>query len=625
MTKSLNSRWNAFTAILLALGACFSMLAAAHGDAARPNIVWIVTEDNSANYLRLYDEGGAPMPNVERLAEQGIVFNHAFSNSPVCSTARSSIISGCYGPRLFTNFHRRSELVPLPKGVHMFPWYLKRAGYYTTNNAKEDYNFIAEENVWDNSSGKATFRDRAEGQPFFHVQNFGTTHEGRLHFSEDEMTPTVTDPATVNVSAVHPDTEIFRYMNARYRDLHRNVDVEIGKFLKQLEDDGLMENTIIFFYGDHGGVLPGSKGYIYERGLQVPMVVRAPEKWQSLMPAAPGSRVDGFVSFVDLAPTVLKLAGVEGSALIDGKAFLGEDIDLKEFNKRDTNLSYADRFDEKYDMVRALRVRNFKYMRNYQPFNPDGLWNDYRYKNMAYREWYQMYKDGELTAEQSQFFEARPAETLFDLANDPEELHNLADDPKYRQTLLAMREELTEKLKAFPDLSFYPESELLKSAVSGPVEFGQRSKAKIGGLIDVADLSLKDFSEVKGSIKKALKSKDPWKRYWGVIVCSSFGEDAKSLSGIVSNIAESDPENLVRLRAVEYLGLIGEKDPREGMIACLKNADSEVEAGLVLNTITLFRMVGDWPAFELEDEWVKADWLADVKRNVSRRYEYLNN
>ena len=186
-----------------------------------------------------------------------------------------------------------------------------------------------------------------------------------------------------------------------------------------MEEDGLMDNTIIFYYGDHGGVLPRSKGYIYESGLHVPMVVYVPEKWKHLSPFAPGSRVDGFVRFIDLAPTVLHLAGIDIPEQIDGKPFLGKDLSVDDLTARNRVFSYADRFDEKYDLVRALRKGNYKYIRNYQPFNIDGLYNFYRYKMLAFQEWKSLYGSGELNSEQRHFFEARPPECLYDLEQGP--------------------------------------------------------------------------------------------------------------------------------------------------------------------------------------------------------------
>ena len=270
--------------LLIAFFLFFSsaLLGQSQASVERPNIVWIVSEDNSKHYMGLYEEQGTPMPNLENLARKGLVFNHMFSNGPVCSVARSTIISGSYAPRLGAQYHRRTAFVPMPKGVEMFPAYLRQAGYYTSNNAKEDYNLTKSESVWDNSSKSATYRDRNAGQPFFHVQNFHITHEGQLHFTSEQMASrkTTRDPAKITPFPYHPNTSTFRYTYAWYDELHRKLDQQIGTFLDQLEADGLMENTIIFYYGDHGGVLPRSKGYIYESGIHVPLIVYIPEKWK---------------------------------------------------------------------------------------------------------------------------------------------------------------------------------------------------------------------------------------------------------------------------------------------------------------------------------------------------------
>ncbi len=595
------------------------------GEGNRPNIVWITTEDNSVHYLDLYSEGGAPMPNVERLAKEGIVFQHAFSNAPVCSTARSTIISGCYGPRNFAQFHRSSIKVPMPEGLFMFPYYLRQAGYYTTNNSKEDYNYISQEGVWDESSGRATYRNRKDGQPFFHVQNFGTTHEGRLHFSREQMEreATETDVETVPVFPIHPDTELFRYTNARYRDLHRKADQEIGKFLSQLETDGLMEDTIIFFYGDHGGVLPGSKGYIYERGLHVPMVVYIPNKWRHLAPAAPGSEVEGFVQFIDLGPTVLNLAGLRVPSQMDGKPFLGSGVKLRELNQRDFTFSYADRFDEKFDFVRAVRKGKFKYMRNFQPFNVDGLQNNYRYRMLAYKEWRDQYLRGELSLEQAQFFSVRPVEALFDLEADPFELNNLADDPAYLKTLFSMRELLRNQIVSMPDLSFIPEPILYQSAAENPTAFGWEQQNAIADYLAIADLSLLSFEDAERRIKYFLAAKDPLKRYWAIIAATCFGSEASSLAEAIGMMAETDDHNLVRMRAAEFLGLTGLQDPRPALIRCLKGAETLEEAALILNTIVLVHDSGNGYRFELTRDWVPSEWLVDTKSNVARRFEYI--
>jgi arylsulfatase A-like enzyme len=607
--------------LMIVLNLCFIIAQAQD----RPNVVWIVTEDNSKHYLKLYDQNGVSMPTIERLAEQGIVFNNAFSQAPVCSVARSTIISGCYAPRVGAQYHRTMKKVPMPEGLRMFPYYLRQAGYYTTNNNKEDYNFIKGEGVWDNSSNKATYRDRKKGQAFFHVQNFGITHEGRLHFNEKEMqeNETNTDPKSMIPPPYHPNTSTFRYTQSLYHDLHQRADQAMERFLEQLEEDGLLEDTFIFYYGDHGGVLPGSKGYIYERGVHVPLVVYVPEKWKHLVPVERGSRVDGFVRFIDLAPTVLNLAGVEIPDEMDGSPFLGHGLSEKEINSRNAVFCYADRFDEKYDLVRSVRVGKYKYIRNYQPFNFDGLYNFYRYRMLAYQEWLQLYKEGKLNETQQQFFEPRLPEALYNVEEDPYEINNLVASGRKKGKLRKLRKILQQQVKSLPDLSFYPEHYLLQMAWDNPVQFGRQNREEIARLIDVADLSLKPFKDASDDIANALHSPNPWERYWGLIVCSSFGKEASAFFDKARALAESDEENLVRVRAAEFLGLTKAETPVPVLTECLQKAQTSAEANLILNTIVLMRDTNPDYKFSLQKEMVNPQFLRGKDSVVKERLIYL--
>ena len=592
--------------------------------ADRPNIVWIVSEDNSKHWLRLYEEGGAAMPNIEKLAENGLVFQNAFSNAPVCSVARSTLITGSYAPRIAAQYHRRGAMAPMPEGLRMFPHYLREAGYYTTNNSKTDYN-LSDKGMWDESSNKATYRNRGFEQPFFHVQNFGRTHEGQLHFTEEfmEENATETDPHAIKVFPYHPDTPVFRYTYAKFQDHHIETDAQMGGFLARLKDDGVADDTIVFYYGDHGGVLPRGKGYAYESGLNVPLVVYAPEKWRHLLPVNAGKSVDGFVSFIDFGPTVLNLAGVDVPETMDGKPFLGEGVTARDLDRRDEAFGYADRFDEKYDLVRTFRKGKYKYIRNYQPFNFDGLFNDYRYKMLAYREWRAMYQAGELNAVQSQFFEPREAEALYDIEKDPHETNNLADDPKSASVLRDLRQRLTNQVKEISDLSFLPEPAMLSEALSNPVQFGRENQDRIGKLVDTANLSLLPFAKAKSGIAKAFKSNDPWVRYWGAIVCSSFGKEAWSFTETAKNLVKNDADNLVRVRAAEFLALIGAVKPQKAIYLSLKNAESEVEANLILNTVTLLQDGQPGYEFNINLGIFPKEWRSNVRGNVSRRLAYF--
>jgi len=592
--------------------------------AKQPNIVWLISEDNSTHYLKLFDKHGAETPAITKMAEHGLIFDNAFSNSPVCSVARSTLITGCYAPRIGTQYHRKYKIVPLPQGLEMFPVYLRRAGYHTTNNVKTDYNAIQGRPIWDETSRKASWHSRKPGQPFFYQQSFTTTHESSLHFSAESMKndTTVTDPETVFVAPYHPNTPTFRYTNARYRDNIRKIDVQIGKIVEQLREEGLLEDTFVFYFGDHGGVLPRGKGYAYESGLHVPLVVRVPENYKHLAPAVIGSRIPGFVNFIDFGPTALNLAGIDVPTEVDGKPFLGENISLAELNQRDFSFGYADRFDEKYDLVRTIRKGRFEYVRNYQPFNVDGLQNNYRYRMLAFQEWRQLYREGKLNAAQREFFERRDCEALYDIKNDPHEIKNLASDPQHAETLTQLRELMTQTVDGLPDLSFYPENYLIKKAFDNPVAFGRSHKKEIARLNEIASFSLLPFCNAKPEIEKALNSTNDWQRYWGLIVCSCFAEQANPIIEKAKQLAADDSNLLVRTRAAEFLGLIEAADPTAVLLDVLKKTDDPVEAVLILNTIVLLR--DHAPGYQIEVSHKElAPGIIDFG-DVQRRMSYLD-
>jgi hypothetical protein len=387
--------------------------------------------------------------------------------------------------------------------------------------------------------------------------------------------------------------------------------------------DGLLEDTFIFYFGDHGGVLPGSKGYAYDRGLHVPLVVRVPKNWQRLVDASPGTRVTGFVSFVDFGPTLLHLAGIDVPEQVDGRPFLGRGVSLADVNQRDEAFGYADRFDEKYDLVRTLRKGRYEYVRSYQPFNFDGLHNNYRYNMLAYREWRDLYHAGKLSGDQREFFQPRAAEALYDLEQDPYETHNLATDPQYAAMVIDLRERLTRQVKSMPDLSLYPESFLVEHALDDPTDFAQSRREEIADLVDIADLSLMQFELAKLRIENALESENPWHRYWALIACSSHGDAASPLVEKAKRLAASDPERLVRVRAAEFLALVGAADPQETIRESLATAESAIEANLILNTLVLLRDGRPGYEFDVTRELFK---FPDQEMElIKRRLQYLNS
>jgi len=583
----------------------------------KPNFVWIISEDNSIHYLNHFFPNGADTPNIKNMAANGVTFENAFSNAPVCSVARSTLITSCYAPRIGAQYHRRSMLAPMPDGLKMFPSYLRDKGYYTTNRSKTDYNLKQGKDVWDQSSRKAHWKNRKSGQPFFHKASYAISHESSLHFKESaiENQPTLNKPKDVILAPYHPNTKTFRYTQARYLDNIVRIDEVVGGIIEDLQKDGLLEDTFVFYFGDHGGVLPRSKGYAYETGLHVPLVVRIPKNFKHLVKYSNGYREQGFVEFVDFGPTLLNLVGIELPNGVDGFPFMGKGSKTRSFT-----FNYADRFDEKYDFVRWLRKGKFSYQRNYQPFNFDGIQNDYRYKQLAFTEWRNLYNGGRLNSIQSQFFRPRSPEALYDISNDPYETNNLAIDPKYQKTLSEMRDLLRSEMLRTNDLSFYPEPVMIEKAMSNPVNFGKEKSEKIKRMSEIADLQLLPISKIKEPLEKALNSKDPWIRYWACIVASSHIQIPEKMIDRIKIIARSDSESLVRTRAAEFLGIAKKDDPFPIIKQALKMAGSDIETNLILNTAVLLQDGGYGYNFESLS-------MSDVNhkgRYVEARIAYLS-
>lgn len=559
--------------------------------AKRPNFVFLVSEDNSTHYLRLYGAQHGQTPHIDRLAREGLVFEHAFSCSPVCSVARSTLATGLYAPRGGFQYHRKAKPANLPK--EFLPWSaaLKEAGYYTTNRRKTDYNFVFPiQRLWHASSNRASWRNRpTQSTPFFHMQSFGQSHESSLHFRRAQMaTPTHVKPEDVTLAPYHPDTPTFRYTHARYFDRMSVIDKQVGQVINQLRQDKLLEDTFVFYFGDHGGVLPRSKGYAYDTGLHVPLVIRVPRNFRHLVDHNPGARLAGFVSFVDFGPTVLHLAGVDRDRRLDGRPFLGPDVSASELASRDIAFGHADRFDEKYDHVRTLRKGRFSYIRNYQGYYPDGLHNNYRYRMLAFAEWRELHRQGKLNEIQQQFFQPRPAEQLFDLDEDPHQVHNLAADKAHRTTLLEMRTRLTAFVTAINDLSLYPESHQVAEALSDPIAFGESHHDEIVRLHEIADLALAPRQVASEQLSKHMSSSNPWQRYWACQALAMHPAAARTLKPQIQK-ATRDSHLLVRLRAAECLVTAGLGDPRPTLYDVLNESRSESAALLALNSLVFIR------------------------------------
>jgi arylsulfatase A-like enzyme len=445
----------------------------------RPNILWITLEDTSPRF-GCYGDALARTPHIDRLAAEGVVYRNAFAVAGVCAPSRSAVITGMY-PTFIGAHHMRTEhvnphtpelptpyqVVP-PPYVKVFTEYLRAAGYYCTNNFKTDYQFASPLTAWDEDGRHAHWRGRKPGQPFFAVFNHMLTHESamwgdmirkRLYPGLDDVA-SETDPDRVTVPPYLPDTPKTRAALAKQYDLLAEADRFVGRLLQELEEDGLKDNTIVFLWSDHGEGLPRAKRWPYDAGIRVPLIVR----WPGVL--EPGGTSDQLVSLIDLAPTVLSLAGVPVPRHLQGQPFLGPEARPREY-------VYAtrDRYDEAYDMVRAVRDRRFKYIRHYYPQQPYMQWIKFSHQHPAFQELWRLELEGRLEGAQRLLLQrSRPPEELYDCEQDPHETRNLAGDPAYREHLERLRAEL-EAWRAHYDVwGDVPEEQMVERMWPGRVQ-----------------------------------------------------------------------------------------------------------------------------------------------------------
>ena len=426
---------------------------------SKPNILWITCEDQMSS-LGSFGDPVAITPNLDKLAGEGVRFTNTFSTAGVCAPSRATLITGMYQNSIGT-LHMRtlgaSEFRPvpsysavIPEYVKCYSEYLRENGYYCTNNSKQDYQFIPPVTAWDESSTKAHWKNRNKDQPFFAIFNITICHESGMWRNKDH--PLRVDPADVKVPPYYPDNEVVRKELARnYSNLYE-MDSIAGAFINELEAEGLLENTIIFFYSDHGGPLPRQKREIYDTGLKVPMIIRFPNKQMA------GEVVDEMISFVDFAPTLLSLTNIKIPDHLQGQAFLGKE----QAPPRKYIYAARDRLDDEYDMVRGIRDKRFKFFRNYQPEKPYIMDIEYRLQMDLMNELIRAHEAGELNEAQELWFaQTKPDEELYDLEADPHELNNLIDNSEYKEKADELRTELRKWMDDIEDVGFTPEMEMI--------------------------------------------------------------------------------------------------------------------------------------------------------------------
>ena len=533
----------------------------------RPNIIWITAEDMSPT-LGCFGHPDAITPNIDALATQSVRYTKAFASAPVCSPSRSCLIHGTYPPSLGTQQMRSG--FPLPSYMKGFPALLRKHGYYTTNNVKTDYNSGNLKDIikssWNENSGSAHWRKREDKKkPFFSVFNLMTSHQSRSMVWTHERfekeiqsklsTDQIHDPVKVIIPPYYPDTPVVRKTVARFHDCVTAMDKEVGEILRQLEQDGLAENTIVFFFSDHGSGMPRHKRALLDSGMHVPLLIRVPEKWKKFAPNQPGSTTDRMVAFVDFASTVLSLTEIDIPSYMQGKPFLGPD----QVKPRRYVFGHRDRVDEVRDLARSVRDQNFLYIRNFMPhlgYNQPTAWPDL---GKIRHEFYRLADSNKMTSPQWHFASpTRAIEELYDCNKDPENLLNLASSDSHKKVLSQLRHRLNQHLNDSRDLGFLPEYEAWKLFEnSSGWDVGKSGKPDLQVIRKAA--AQVGLAKEETLIKN-LQSKNELVRYWGAIGLNANKKKMSKKAIKALHRALNDYSPSVRIEAANTLVLRGKTE-----------------------------------------------------------------
>jgi arylsulfatase A-like enzyme len=593
---------------MLAAGAMGGLALGQAGRAAatrdRPNILWLVSEDNNP-FIGAYGDRVAHTPTIDALARTGLLFRNVYSNAPVCAPSRFAILTGAYPQSCAPANHMRA--VAKVQGVlQTYPELMRAAGYFCTNNAKTDYNCdVDPTRVWDRQGAQAHWRDRPAGAPFMAVFNHEITHESQLF----HPTPGRVKGNEVRVPRYLPDTPAIRDDYASYYNLIEKMDGQLAARLAELAADGLADDTIVFYYSDNGGVLPRSKRYCYDEGLRVAMVVHVPPKWRHLAPAGPGSVIDVPVSFIDLAPTILSIAGAPQPAHMAGRPFLGARIAAPQryaFGMRN-------RMDERIDFVRTVTDGRWRYIRNYMPHRPWGMHGAFEWLLKSYQEWETLHRAGKLDAVQDRFFGTKPFEELYDLSRDPDQIDNLA--PRRPADLARLSHALDAHMIAINDNGFIPEG----MAGEGWIPSRDRVRYPLERLMALGRQAAAARPGDRAALMRALADPNPVVRYWAATGLLIQGAPADAARAGLTTAMTQDPEPQVRVVAAEAVARWGD-DTAIAVLGSLAARDQSREVRLAaLNALTVLgeRARSQLPVIDLAAQEEDAEYLRNAGRYLS--------
>ncbi len=591
----------------------------AKSNVERPNILWITSEDNGL-FLGCYGDKNARTPNLDSLAERGIRYTNCFANAPVCAVARSSIIMGFPAPT--AGMHHMRCKIKLPDALVPYPTSLKRAGYYVTNNLKTDYNTRSfDKDIWDECGKNASYTHRKPGQPFFAIINIEESHEGRIfddHYGKapDNWDPT---PKTAADGIAIPPYQTPTPENIldwqRMYDKIADMDSVVGKALKELEQQGEADNTIVVYCSDHGGITLRSKRYLYHSGVHVPMIVSFPSKWQHLAPQESGSVSNRLVQFIDFPRTFLSIADADIPEEMMGRIFLGDHTEAPP----ETIFLYSNRFDEAPDTRRGITDGRWKYIRNYEPDRARFQMLSFPMRQAGQRAQHREFLAGKTTPLQSAQFLPQPSEELYDTKKDPHEVHNLIDDPSTAAKLADLRKQLDAHIINTHDLGFLPEplsAEVDTKTNQTIYEYGQpEDNYPLREILSLATLSSNQDTRNIPKLCQALRSPNPTIRYWAMVGLRVLNQKAEPATQEVEKaLKDTDPG--VRITATITWGNLGHKSQAAQLLLNeARAARTDAQALWALDGIKYLE----------QDEVIKsipADEI--VKGNYSRRtYEFL--
>lgn len=514
----------------------------------KPNILWLTSEDNNVTWLGCYGNENASTPNIDNLAKEGFQYMNAFANAPVCAPSRSTWITGINAISMGTQ-HMRSRYEIPHSIIKYYPDALKKNGYYCANSRKTDFNIGGREDsdCWDSSTAHK-WETLKNNQPFFQVINIAHSHESRAQGSVEN---TKHDPAKTKLRKYHPDIPDIRKNYAKYHDSVSNMDNAIGLALAELEKLGLAENTIVIYCSDHGGVLPRSKRFLFDSGIHCPLIIKIPEKLKHLYPAdQPGTKIDRLVSFVDMPKTWLSITNSEIPSTMQGKVFLGENTETEQ----DYHFAFRGRMDERNDNQRAVRDKQFLYIRNYMPYAPWGQHLDYLWKMKATQAWEAHTKAGKGNVITDLFFSPKPyTEELYDTKNDPDNINNLINSPEHVEVIKRMSIALTGWQKEIHDSGLLPEADLVKRAADNNTTIYElvrnRDLYDINAYLEMSDLALQKNPINLPRFINALKSSDAGVRYWGIVGCFLLDQSSLPAKELITSLLKDDSHEVKAMTA----------------------------------------------------------------------------